>query len=567
MKNLLLAFLLFVTSISFSQKAVKRQIAPTQIDEIFTKWNKTDRAGIVVGVLSEGHVIYTKGYGMANLEHRIPIGLETKFYIGDIAKEFTVYALLLLEENGQIHLKDDIRKYIPQLKSFPNAISIEQLIHHTSGLNNHDVSKALAGWRPEDEITRNQAYKLLQNQAKYIPESGNKQLPTDAGFMILEDLIANVSGLSYVDFITKKIFEPLEMTSSVFDTNGAVIANKAQGYFWQKNEFVSSNMNQTHTSVSDVYTTIGNMCLWAQELENPKVGTKQMMKKFDGLSVVNGKAIDETNLALYTGGHRFWNYRGARKLSHIEVAGGYACKLIRYPEHQLSVIVMGNDGAYNGSEATAASALYLEDFLESHENETSKIDSKELSIKQLKQFEGDYWDLDNHNTRKLHVSNDTLRYFRGPDNESALVPLSKNSFKMITWGDVEVKFDSKSTPKTIEVIQGESTSNLLAFDKNAEWAKDLNVFKGNYYAAALDTYYSFTINQGKLIITHSKLDPITLNPRIPDLFTSDSSIYSSIAFKRNENGDILGFQLATQGIENIWFQKETTSKNYAAKTE
>lgn len=566
MKNLIATLLFFVCMVSFSQEAQKRKITPAQIDAIFSQWDTQDRPGISVGVLNDGKVVYTKGYGLANLEHQIPITSKTRFHIGDIAKEFTVYALLLLEQRDQLSLQDDIRKYMPKLMPFSHPISIQQLIHHTGGLNNEEVSKVLGGSRAEDLFTREQAYAMVQNQAKSAPKSGSEQRFSDAGFMILEDLIAQISKMPYSDFVAKEIFEPLGMANSVFDTDGAVIANKAQGYFPLKDGFTNSTMNRNHTLISDVYTTVGDMCLWAKELGDPKIGTKRMVEKFDDLSVINGEKVEEANTALYTGGHRFWDFRGAKKLYHVEVTGGYASKLIRYPQYNLAVVIMGNDGVYNGYAGTGASELYIEDFLDSAPDEPAKIISKKLSKKQLAAFEGNYWDIGNHTTRKIHIANDTLRYFRGPGNESALVPLTKNSFKMITWGEVAVSFDSNAAPKTMDVKVGENTSHLIAYDANASWTKDLDVFTGNYYAEALNTSYALTIDQGKLLLTHPRLEPVQLDPRIPDLFTGDKRHFTSLAFKRDVNGIVTGFRLATNGVADIWFQKETTSLDDMVKT-
>ncbi|EDP70364.1 penicillin-binding protein [Flavobacteriales bacterium ALC-1] len=566
MKKLFTTLILFVMMISFSQEIQKRQITTAQIDAIFSQWDTKDKPGISVGILNDGKIVHAKGYGLANLEHQIPINSETKFHIGDLAKEFTVYALLLLEKRGQLSLQDDIRKHMSKLTSFSHPISIQQLIHHTSGLNNDEVSKALAGWRSEDVFSKKQAYKMILNQSKSLPNRNIEQRFTDAGFMILEDLISNISKISYANFVTNEIFKPLGMANTVFDIQGSVIPNKAQGYFAQNHGFVNSTMNYDHTILSDVYTTVGDMCLWAKELENPKIGTKQIVEKFDGLSVVNNKKVEEVNSALYTGGHRFWNFRGAKKLYHIEVAGGYASKLIRYPEYNLAIVVMGNDGAYNGSAATGASELYIEDFLESSvAEETKKIASKKLSEKQLTVFEGDYWDINSHTSRKIYVANDTLRYFRSPGNESPLVPLTSNSFKMITRGEVTVHFDSNIVPKTMSVKVGNDIFHLIAYNKNANWSKDLDAFTGNYYAADLNTSYSISISKGSLILKHPRLESVQLNPRITNIFTGNQRHFSSLAFERNANGSIKGFKLSTNGVNDIWFQKQTISSESFVK--
>ena len=566
MKNLLTLLFCIALSFSFAQKVTKRSITASQIDAVFSQWDTKNTPGIAVGILNDGKIVHAKGYGLANLEHQISITPKTKFHIGDIAKEFTVYALLLLEQRGQLSLQDDIRKYMPKKLFLDNAISIQQLIHHTGGLNNHEVVKALSGWRQEDIFTKEQAYEMIRNQSK---STVNDQRHSDLGFMILEDLIAQISAMSYVDFVSKEIFEPLGMTHSIFDTKGDIITNKAHGYFSNQDGFVNTTMNHKQTLLSDVYTTVEDMCLWAKELENPTIGTKALVTKFDDLSIVNGEKVKEANTALYTGGHRYWNYRGAKKLTHIEVAGGYASKLIRYPEYNLAIVVLGNDGAYNGYAATGASALYLEDFLDTRSNATAtpEIASEKMSKKHLARFEGTYWDSNNHASRKIHIANDTLRYFRSPGNESALVPITKNSFKMITGAEVVVRFDTKTSPKTMSVKVGDDMFYSIAYDVNASWANDLSLFTGNYYAAALNTSYDLRATNGKLILTHQRLQPVQLEPRIPDVFSGNRSHFSSLFFKRDANGVIKGFQLSTRGVQDIWFQKEQTQDKNIQKTQ
>lgn len=557
MKNLIATVLCLASLTCFSQKVEKRQITAAQIDSIFSRWDTSDKAGIATGILSDGKIIYTKGYGLANLEHKIPISPETRFHIGDLAKEFTVYALLLLEQRNQLSLEDDIRKHIPKLAALPHAITINQLMHHTSGLNNDVVAKALAGWGSEDGFTKAQAFKMVLNQTNSISKSGSEQRPSNAGFMILEDLIATIGKTTYADFITKEIFLPLGMTHSVYDTEGVVIPNKAQGYVAHKDGFANATMNHTHNILTDLYTTVTDMCLWAKELGNPKIGTAQMIQKFDRLSVVNEQKVAEENMALYTGGHRFWDYRGTKKLYHIEVAGGYASKLIRYPAYDLAIVVMGNDGAYNGDAATAASELYIEDLLDPMSSrERPEIKAKKLSTKALSVFEGNYWDIDSYATRKIHLVNDTLRYFRSPGNESALVPLSENSFKMITWGEVTVSFDVARSSNKMTVTVGDDTYHLEAFDVNADWTKNLNAFTGGYDAADLDTSYTIIEEEGKLILSHPRLEQVTLDPRIPDVFAGDRPHFTALKFKRDSSGHIVGFHLATSGVADIWFQKE-----------
>ena len=143
MKKVVATILFFACLTCFSQEVQKRQITSAQMDSIFSKWDTSDKPGIAVGVISDGKMIFTKGYGLANLEHKIPITTETRFPIGDIAKEFTVYALLLLEQRGHLSLQDDIRKYLPVLPDLGKRVAIKDLIYHRSGMRDIVIAKAL----------------------------------------------------------------------------------------------------------------------------------------------------------------------------------------------------------------------------------------------------------------------------------------------------------------------------------------------------------------------------------------------------------------------------------------
>ena len=137
---------------------------------------------------------------------------------------------------------------------------------------------------------------------------------------------------------------------------------------------------------------------------------------------------------------------------------------------------------------------------------------------------------------------------------------------MITWGEVGVRFDSKSDPMVMAVTVGEDVFNLIAYDAKANWTKNLDIFTGNYYSTDLDTSYSLRIDKGKLVLNHARLEPVQLDPRIPDVFAGDRRHFSSLAFEKETNGRVTGFYLATDGVADIWFQKTTSPSKSMAKT-
>jgi len=121
---------------------------PAAIDKIFERWDRPHSAGCAVGVARNGAVVYTRGYGMANLEHGVRIRPDTIFESGSVAKQFTAAAVVLLALDGKLSLDDPVRKYVPELPDFGTPILIRHFLSHTSGLRSQWPMLAIEGRPP-----------------------------------------------------------------------------------------------------------------------------------------------------------------------------------------------------------------------------------------------------------------------------------------------------------------------------------------------------------------------------------------------------------------------------------
>jgi CubicO group peptidase (beta-lactamase class C family) len=131
------------------------------VDELFAQWSGSGTPGASIAVIENGKIIYSKGYGSANLEYGVPNTPATVFHLASVSKQFTGFAIYLLAQDGKLSLDDDVRKYVPKLHDFGKVITIRQLLHHTSGMRDQWELLALAGWRLDDEITDNDVARLL----------------------------------------------------------------------------------------------------------------------------------------------------------------------------------------------------------------------------------------------------------------------------------------------------------------------------------------------------------------------------------------------------------------------
>jgi hypothetical protein len=170
------------------------------VDKIFDKWNSTQTPGVAVSVVKDGEIIFKQGYGMANLEYDIPVTPSTIFHIASVSKQFTVFSILLLEKDGKLSMDDDIRKFIPEVPDFGKTITLRHLATHTSGLRDQWNLLALAGWRLDDVITREQVMKLISAQKELNFDPGEEFLYCNTGFTLLAEVVSRVSGQSFSVF-------------------------------------------------------------------------------------------------------------------------------------------------------------------------------------------------------------------------------------------------------------------------------------------------------------------------------------------------------------------------------
>src|SRR5882724_9693506 len=133
-------------------------------DKVFAQWDKPDSPGCELAVIKDGEIVYKRGYGMANLEHSIPLSPASIMDTGSVSKQFTALAIALLAEQGKLALDDDVRKYLPEIPQYKVPVTIRHLIHHTSGIRDYLTLMSVAGMRDDDYYVDGEVVKLLARQ-------------------------------------------------------------------------------------------------------------------------------------------------------------------------------------------------------------------------------------------------------------------------------------------------------------------------------------------------------------------------------------------------------------------
>jgi CubicO group peptidase (beta-lactamase class C family) len=214
--------------------------------------------GLALAVMRDGQLVRAQGYGFANLEHHVPVHPDTVFETGSVGMQFTAVAVMFLVEDGKLRLDDSIRKYLPEAPRSWAPITIRELMNHTSGLpatENGDIRREYT----DDELLR----VIYSQELNYAPGTHWSFGYTDYG--VLGILINKVAGEFYVDFLTRRVFQPLGMQTARLLDDRAIVPDRAAGYQFgdhglRNQDWVSATANST--ADGSLYLSVLDYARW-----------------------------------------------------------------------------------------------------------------------------------------------------------------------------------------------------------------------------------------------------------------------------------------------------------------
>jgi len=537
-----LAFILINVNIAAAQS----DSIGKQIDSLIQTYHQDNGPGIAVSVVSNGKIIYQRQEGLANLEYGTPISDSTVFHIASVSKQFTAFLALLLEEEGKLSLDDDISRYLPELKDLPYKVSIRQLANHTHGFANTYELGQLIGISSGDVMSQQQMIKILLRQKQLNFKPGAQYEYNNSGFALLAEIIQRVSGKPFGEFARERIFKPLGMNHSLFlDDNATVVKNKAYSYKKVKNSYNKVPFNYTVIGASGLNTTPSDLCLWAMNFDNPRVGDQKIFDKMTSPSRLNnGQQIP------YGLGQETKRYKGLDVVFHGGGDAGYRAYLLRVPALHFSIIVMGNLESFNPLTLSyGVLDLYLKEF----ESLPDARQQPRYTTGDLKQWEGNY-EIFPGRFFTLVAKNDTLFYQPFGSNDAYPLPVAGDStfaFPFAPHSKLVFGADGLRWYFSDFAYRCEKISYRLPYKPTFK----LDQMKGVYWNDALKTSYKLNISDGKLVATHALNNDIILQPLARDEFYSDKSFFGRIKFIRDKQQRVTGFKLSGQNLKAISFIK------------
>jgi len=537
MKFVILLSLALLAQAAFAQKATPLAGALQDVDKVFAEFHHTDSPGCAVGATLDGRTVLSAGYGMADLEHNVPITPASIFEAGSVSKQFTAGAILLLVQQGKIALDDPVRKYLPEVPDYNPPITIRQMINHTSGLRDWGSVESIAGWpRTTRVYTHANVLEIVSRQRALNYPPGAEYSYSNTGFNLAAILVGRVSGQPFPQFTRDAIFNPLDMSSTQWrDDFQRIVPNRAIAYTKDSKGVRMLMPFENIYGNGGLLTTVGDLLRWNQNFTDHKVGGTS----FTAQQETQGRLNDGRTIA-YAAGLMVLNWRGLREVSHSGSTAGYRAWLGRYPEQKLSVAVLCNVASANATQLGHEVAdIYLGSTVSRQVRSAVHLDPAVLESKA-----GLYRSVRDHETIAIELKNGTLQIA----HRGALTPLSANQFSMGENGPV-AEFESDASGKVVrlrlasEVDEGNYYEKV---DAAQPGARDLEAMTGEYSSDEAEVTLRVAVENGRLVIHRRPDTVIPLTATYRDGF---SSSLGSVRFIRDTEGRVIEMSI---GEQRVW---------------
>ncbi|NOR15386.1 MAG: serine hydrolase [Candidatus Aminicenantes bacterium] len=524
------------------------------VDKLLEKWDKPDFPGAAVAVLRDGEIIYKQGYGSAQIEYEIPITPETIFHVASVSKQFTAFAIAMLADEEKLSINDDIRKYLPEVPDFEKTITIRHLVHHTSGLRDQWEALAMAGWRLDDVITREQILTMVRNQKELNFSPGEKHVYCNTGYTLLAKIVARVSGQSFPAWTHKNIFEPLKMENTHFhDNHQMVVKNRAYSYAPKEGGgFEKRILSYANVGATSLFTTVEDLLKWADNFYDNRVGGQAVLEQMGEQCVLNNGEKIEYSFAL-------WNstYRGLRMISHSGGDAGFRSHLALFPDQKFAVVVLSNLGTINTSTlARQVAEVYLGDLME-EERQTTERSVARIDPSVYEIYEGKYQLEDGKEL--LLIKEDSRLMMIHPDfkDKVELFPEAMARF-FLKDADVQLRLQINRDGRVERLLLNMNGKNIPGKMIQTEELDSAQIQElvGQYYSIELDTRYRISEKEGNLVALHFRHGEIPLVWKSGDLFFGKKWFFKKVKFTRNKNNKIDGFLLSGGRVRNLRFIKQ-----------
>ena len=524
----------------------------TKVDSICASYNNSNSAGYAISVSYKGKTLLTKCYGLADMEHNVPVSTNTVFEIASLSKPITALAVALLVQQNKIKINDEIIKFLPDLPECYKGITIKHLLFHTSGIRDWVVAFRFSD-RGSDQILMNDIASWIYRQQELNFPYGEKYSYSNTNYNLLALVIEKVTNKPFPEWMKENIFDPLQMKSThIHDDVSMIVTNRAESYA-NNNQGEIANLNGDNLVAygsSSVFTTIEDLTKWANNYSNWTLGGQEV-KEFMFQKGMNDKG-EET---LYNCNGFSYDHWGVDCVRMSGGWAGYGSLWTYFPEHDLTLVSLSNHIAYDGKEMFQVADLFLSNYY------TRTKQENPLELSNLEKTET--------NTSIAPLLTGNYEFLADP---GTIVQISYENDKLYAEIMGEEKFEIYSASDTVLfnkemelVITYSAKFTSISWNQGGIWnavrineitSKDLDKYQGKYYSPELETTYKLDVADDMLYANHYKYGRYKLIPLGGNCFGNDAFYFEKVEFEFDKKNEVIGFRLSVGDLKNLLFMKQ-----------
>lgn len=395
-------------------------------DQLLARYDAPDVPGGEVRVWRDGRVLYSKGFGMADLRHGIPYRTTTPTNLGSTSKQFTAFAVLLEAERGKLSLDDDIRKHVPELPFLGDTVRVRHLLTHQSGLREFLNLLAMSDRIIyEDLIDRSELIRIVQRQPRLQNKPGAEYNYNNTAFGLAALIVERTSGKTFPAFLRDEVFVPLGMTRSTARAErSTIIPNAAMGYTARATGYAESGDLSGALGAGGIYSTVEDLQRWVDNMlsATPRVGSRAIFE-----TMTTNNRLTDGKLSGYGMGLSVGEQRGVRRIQHGGADVAHRSMLSMYPTLNAGVSVQSNNAGFNSAVANDIAAAFFADAMTgapapAPAAPTPARAAAPLSAAALAAFAGQYWSEELESSMTIVQRGDTLLLRQRRHEDAVLVP-------------------------------------------------------------------------------------------------------------------------------------------------
>lgn len=511
-----------------------------KIENAFAQY-KPDLPGAQFAISRNGKVIFSKAWGMADIEHNVPLTTHSLIEAGSVSKQFTAASVLMLEQMGKLSVEDDVRKYVPELPDYGQPIKISHLLHHSSGLKDWGSVAAMNGWpRSDRNYTNDDALRIICLQKSLNNAPGFEFIYSNSNYTLLTIIVERVAKQTLEAFTDTHIFRPAGMETSLWRVDlRQYVPNRAMAYGIENGKPFINMPNESVYGHAALLTTAEELLQWNELYTAGKFGSPSLYpKQTQTVPLANGHPAD------YAAGLSVAPFNGQQAVTHNGATAGYRSSLEYFPEQGMSFAFLSNTSQFDRSPTNPAAVARNIFIPEPPKPDPRPEPVPPIALKEeaSRAFTGWYRNEWSGIPRKITFSNGHLY-----DGNQQLITEGNNRFR--SKAGVRYVFEKGD----MALATPQNARFLFIREKAPDSTASKTEFTGKYGSEEAEARWTVVLDNKNLVI---KMDrpgfTALMKPLYKDAFESE---YGLVRFRRDAKNRITGLEVTTSRARRVPFTK------------